>query len=70
MSMRQTEYPNNTMEQVRDYIATAWQIVDGLELPPDLEPKAFELAVGLVSSKQIVLEQVGGVLPFASPNAR
>jgi hypothetical protein len=59
MSMRQTEYHNNTPEQVREYLQGAVDAVDAVDIPPDLIPVAFEKAVDLLSGKQIVLEQVG-----------
>jgi hypothetical protein len=65
MSMRQTEYPNNTPEQVREYLQTAADIVAELDIAPDLIPHAFVQAVGLIAAKQVVLEQVGlGGLPM------
>jgi transcriptional regulator GlxA family with amidase domain len=59
MSMRQTEYPNNTREQVAEYLQTAADIVAELDIAPDLIPHAFVQAVNLVAAKQVVLEQVG-----------
>jgi hypothetical protein len=59
MSMRQTEYPNNTPEQVRAYLQGAVDAVDAVDIPPDLVPIAFEKAVDMLAGKQIVLEQVG-----------
>jgi hypothetical protein len=59
MSMRQTEYPNNTPEQVRAYLQGAADIVGDLDIPPDLSGIAFAKAADLLSGKQIVLEQVG-----------
>jgi len=57
--MRQTEYQNNTPEQVAGYLQTAANIVAELDIAPDLIPHAFVQAVGLVAAKQVVLEQVG-----------
>jgi len=68
MSMRQTEYPNNTPEQVREYLQTAADIVAELDIAPDLIPHAFVQAVGLVSAKQVVLEQVGLGMGLVGPN--
>jgi hypothetical protein len=59
MSMRQTEYPNNTLDQVRGYLQDAANTVEGLDIPPDLIPVAFSKAIDLLASKQVVLEQVG-----------
>jgi hypothetical protein len=58
MSMRQTEYPNNTPEQVREYLQGAAAAVEAVDIPPDLIPVAFEKAIDLLAGKQIVLEQV------------
>jgi hypothetical protein len=68
MSMRQTEYPNNTPEQVREYLQGAADIVEALEIPPDLTGIAFSKAADLLSGKQIVLEQAGGILPMQGVN--
>jgi hypothetical protein len=57
--MRQTEYPNNTPEQVREYLQGAADAVEAVNIPPDLIPVAFEKAIDLLASKQVVLEQVG-----------
>jgi hypothetical protein len=57
--MRQTEYPNNTPEQVREYLQGAADAVEAVNIPPDLIPVAFEKAIDLLAGKQIVLEQVG-----------
>jgi hypothetical protein len=59
MTMRTTEYPNNTPEQVREYLQGAADAVEDVNIPPDLIPVAFEKAIDLLSGKQIVLEQVG-----------
>jgi hypothetical protein len=59
MTMQRTEHPNNTPEQVREYLQTAANIVADLDIAPDLVPHAFVQAVGLVSAKQVVLEQIG-----------
>jgi hypothetical protein len=66
--MRQTEYPNNTPEQVREYLQTAADIVGELDIAPDLIPHAFVQAVNLVSAKQVVLEQVGLGVGLVGPN--
>jgi hypothetical protein len=57
--MRQTEYPNNTPEQVREYLQGAADAVEAVNIPPGLIPVAFEKAIDLLAGKQIVLEQVG-----------
>ena len=52
------EFWHNTDEQVRDFIARAAGIVDELGLPDDIREAAFVQAVGLLSARQIVFEQV------------
>jgi hypothetical protein len=59
MTMQQSEYPNNTREQVAEYLQTAADIVAELDIAPDLIPHAFVQAVNLIAAKQVVLEQVG-----------
>ena len=59
MTMQQTEYQNNTPEQVREYLQTAADIVEAVDIPPDLVPAAFVQAVQLVAARQVVLEQIG-----------
>ncbi len=68
MTMQQSEYQNNTPEQVREYLQTAADIVADLDIPPDLIPHAFVQAVGLVSAKQVILEQVGLGMGLIGPN--
>jgi hypothetical protein len=68
MSYRQQEYPNNTPEQVREYLQTAADIVAELDIAPDLIPHAFVQAVGLIAAKQVVLEQVGLGVGLVGPN--
>jgi hypothetical protein len=68
MSMRQTEYPNNTPEQVREYLQGAADVVEAIDIPADLIPVAFEKAVDLLAGKQIVLEQVGLGMAMPRPN--
>jgi len=54
MSSRQ-EYQHNTREQVLEYIGTAREIVDELEIPDELRQAAFIKAIDLISAKQLVL---------------
>jgi hypothetical protein len=63
-SIRYTERPNNTPEQVRDYLREALAIVEELAPPEDLREVAFGKAVDLTSSKQLTAEQIvaGGAL--------
>lgn len=55
--MTRQEIPNNTPEQVRDYLQQALALVDELDIPAHLEVAAFEQAVGLIAGKQIVMVQ-------------
>jgi hypothetical protein len=64
MTMRQSEYHNNTPEQVREYLQQAADITAELDVAPDLVGIAFSKAADLLSGKQIVLEQAGGILPM------
>jgi hypothetical protein len=66
--MRQTEYPNNTPEQVREYLQTAADITAELDIAPDLTGIAFAKAADLLSGKQIVLEQVGLGMAMPRPD--
>jgi hypothetical protein len=54
VSSRQ-EFQHNTREQVVEYIATAREIVEELEIDPELRAPAFLKAVDLLSAKQINL---------------
>lgn len=57
------EYPNNTNEQVAEYISKGAQLVDDLGIPDDLRVQAFAMAVNLYSAKQITMDQVApGIL--------
>ena len=59
MSIRYTERQNNTPEQVREYIQGAADIVEALDIPPDLTEAAFVQAILLLASKQLEAEQIG-----------
>jgi hypothetical protein len=59
MTIRTTEHHNNTPEQVREYLQSAADAVEAVNIPPDLVPVAFEKAIDLISGKQIVMEQMG-----------
>jgi len=56
--MRQSEYPHNSPEQVRQYVAAALELVIELDVPPELREVAFAKAVDLFSNKQVFWEQV------------
>jgi hypothetical protein len=51
------EIPNNTPEQVRDYLLQALQLVEEIEPPTDLREAVFAQAAQLISGKQVVLMQ-------------
>jgi hypothetical protein len=55
--MQRQEIPNNTDEQVRDYLHVALALVAELDPPQDLRPAVFEAAFAAVSGKQIVMSQ-------------
>jgi hypothetical protein len=57
MSVNRQEYPHNTPEQVRAYLASALALVAELDVPDDLRVAAFSKAAELLSSKQVVLVQ-------------
>lgn len=68
MSMMRRELPNNTPEQVREYVRETLAILDELDVPGDLREVAFTGALGLVSGKQLVLEPTSlGVPTMAIP---
>jgi hypothetical protein len=56
--VQKQEYQHNTPEQVRDYLREALAIVDELDPPDELRAALFVQAVGLLSAKQIVFEQM------------
>jgi hypothetical protein len=55
--MQRAEIPNNTPEQVREYVQQALALVDDLEPPKDLREAVFTAACGLFGSKQILMQQ-------------
>lgn len=61
MSTRFSERPNNTPEQVREYLTGALAIVAELELTDDLRVPAFQKAADLLASKQVVAERIEAV---------
>jgi len=63
MNGRRSELPNNTPEQVREYLEGALAIVAELELADDLRAIAFTKAVDLLASKQIVVEAIQPGIP-------
>jgi uncharacterized protein YejL (UPF0352 family) len=67
--MRQTEYANNTPEQVEQYLTDALALTDKLAPPDDLRVAVFENAIRMFSAKQIVMEQVSPTMAMLQ-NAR
>jgi hypothetical protein len=67
--MRQTEYQNNTPEQIEQYLEDALTLVEKLDPADDLRVACFENAVRMFSAKQIVMEQVGPMMAIPQ-NAR
>lgn len=68
MNGRRTEMQHNTLEQVRDYLREALDLVDELGPGDDLRGVCLAKAIDLISAKQIVMEQItpsvlGHVLP-------
>jgi hypothetical protein len=55
--MQRQELPNNTIEQVKQYVQDALTLTDTLEPPDDLRAAVFTAAVNLISGKQIVMAQ-------------
>lgn len=64
-NIRYTERPNNTPEQVREYLSGALEVVDELGPPDDLRVATFQTAANLLSAKQVVAEQIG--VPMLGP---
>jgi hypothetical protein len=56
--MQRQEQPNNTPEQVREYLRGALAVLDEIDPPAELREAVFTQAVSLISGKQII---------FASP---
>lgn len=48
---------NNTSDQIREYLKTAENICREQGYPPDDYPDVFVAVLGLVSGKQIIMEQ-------------
>jgi hypothetical protein len=58
MILNKHEVRNNTPEQVGLYLQSALDLVDELGPPDDLREAFFTQAVGLLSGKQILVEQM------------
>jgi hypothetical protein len=52
-----SEIPNNTPDQVRQYLAAALELMEELEPAEDLRAPFFVKAVDLLSAKQIFMVQ-------------
>jgi hypothetical protein len=57
VTMNRQEIPNNTAEQVTDYVRDAVALVELLEVPDDLRVPAFTEAVRLFAAKNVIVEQ-------------
>jgi hypothetical protein len=55
--MQRQEIPNNTPEQVEEYVCKALSLVSELDPDPRLLASVFEKACDLYASKQIVMTQ-------------
>lgn len=55
--MQRQEIPNNTREQVVEYLRVALEVTDEIDPPADLREATFVAATNLVSGKQIVMVQ-------------
>ncbi len=68
--MQRQEIPNNTAEQVHEYLTAALLTVDEIDPPDDLREACFTAAVNLISGKQIMVAQPQAVdlSQLARPN--
>jgi hypothetical protein len=55
--VQRQEIPNNTDDQVEEYVTKALNLVRDLDPAPDLRAAVFEAAVGLYSGKQILVSE-------------
>jgi hypothetical protein len=55
--MQRQEIPNNTPEQVEQYVIAALNLVSELDPEPLVRASVFEKACDLYASKQIVMTQ-------------
>jgi hypothetical protein len=55
--MQRQELPNNTIEQVKEYVLDALTLTESVDPPDDLRAAVFTAAVNLISGKQIVMTQ-------------
>jgi len=57
MQVTRREIPNNSPEQVMEYLERAMRIADDLTSDPETWAVVFAQAVPLLSGKQIIMEQ-------------
>ena len=57
MNVQRHELPNNTAEQVEQYLRDALDLVERLDVPMHLEDVVLGKAIDLLSGKQILMEQ-------------
>jgi hypothetical protein len=55
--MQRQEIPNNTIEQVKEYLRDALTVTASINPPKELREAVFVAAVNLIASKQIVMQQ-------------
>jgi hypothetical protein len=55
--VQRTELPNNTDEQVEEYVVKALNLLSELDPEPLVRASVFEQACALYASKQIVMTQ-------------
>ena len=58
MILQKHEIKNNTADEAREYLEAALALTLELDPPQDLRSHVFVQAVGLLSGKQIVVEQM------------
>jgi hypothetical protein len=59
MTIRRTEHPNFTSEQVRQAVVEAVAIADSCGLIPEDRAALLPGILGNLTSKQVVLEEIG-----------
>lgn len=55
--MQRQEIPNNSPEQVHEYVTDALALVEAIDPPADLREAVFTVAANLYSGKQIIVAQ-------------
>lgn len=64
---RRVEHAHNTPEQIGDYITSALELVEALEVADDLRVAVFTKAVDLFASKSVTVEHVQPAGALLSP---